>query len=234
MAVITAVSTALAANDSATYSGQSFTPVSGLLLGTVMIADDCVEPIPRFTSAGGTQGGWDLICSTRFRAGADTIYFFMGTFRAEPTLIAFNVSVSPTVATGCGLDQISVAGMDRLGRAAVRQFAVLPQQAAAGVPAITFDKACLTGNPTITIIACSSNPPNVSAPVGWTLRRNTGYSPPTVGYEYASRDSGFTGTTITWGGTCATEFGIIGVELDTSPLTANDVPPLIGGRGATR
>ncbi|MDP2735983.1 MAG: hypothetical protein Q8P12_07310, partial [bacterium] len=63
-----------------------------------------------------------------------------------------------------------------------------------------------------------SNPAGLAAPVGWTEQADVGQGNPPVGLETVTRDSGFTGTTITWGGTSASAFASIIVELDTAPV----------------
>jgi hypothetical protein len=62
----------------------------------------------------------------------------------------------------------------------------------------------------------------MTPPTSWTEDSDNGYSTPTAGQESVSRVSGFTGTTVTWGGTSATAFGDIIVEIDTSSFPAGE------------
>jgi hypothetical protein len=56
----------------------------------------------------------------------------------------------------------------------------------------------------------------VTEPTGWTEHADTGYNNPTSGMEVASRDSGFTSTSIIWGSNSASNWGAIIAELDSS------------------
>jgi hypothetical protein len=105
--------------------------------------------------------------------------------------------------------------MLRSGPSAVRQTAVEQNQGAA-TPGPAFTTAALTENLTLGYVFNASNPAAVTEPTGWTERRDNGYNSPTTGFETVSRNSGFTGTTVTWGSGSATAFCSIIVELDSN------------------
>ena len=112
----------------------------------------------------------------------------------------------------------AVAGMSKSGTAAIRQFAKQDNQAA-GTPAPAFSSNALTENVTLGVVGNATSPAGLTAPTSWTEPASTGdlgYSTPTTGGEYVFRNSGFTGTTITWGSASASAFGSIIIELDTS------------------
>lgn len=109
---------------------------------------------------------------------------------------------------------VAVSGMTRTGASAVRQ----NKMAGGGsgtTPETIFDTAADTNNMTIVGIGNLSNPAGVPVPTNWTSRQNTGQITNTEGLRVATRDSGFSGTTITWGSS-GTTHGEISIELDTT------------------
>lgn len=133
------------------------------------------------------------------------------------------------IANGSVIAVEAVAGITRTGLNAILQNANQANQAASTTPAPSFASSALTGNPTIGFVANNSNPAGLTGPSGWTEAGDTGYTLPTTGAEIVFRNSGFTGTTITWGSTSATVFGSIILEIDTSsPLSCNHALTLLG------
>lgn len=114
-----------------------------------------------------------------------------------------------------------IAGMSRVGLDAILQSASA-NGAPATTPAATFASSALTGNVTLVGVGNDSNPAGLTPPTNWTepASGDLGYDTPTSGAETAFRDSGFTGTTITWGGSSATQHQEIILELDTSAAEA--------------
>lgn len=99
--------------------------------------------------------------------------------------------------------------------------------AGANTPCVSaFASACLTENPTLGLVTSALNPANMTEPTGWTEQADTGYTTPTRGAEYVSRDSGHTGTTITWGNTGSASHGALIVELDAR-AGAEAVQPIV-------
>lgn len=122
---------------------------------------------------------------------------------------------------GTNITVYSVSGMSRTGAAAVRQSAGQSNQSA-GTPAPAFGVAALTGNAVLGCIYNATNPAGVTPPSGWTetAAADSGYTTGQVsGIESCFRNSGFTGTTVTWGSASASAFASIILELDTSPLS---------------
>ena len=106
--------------------------------------------------------------------------------------------------------------MLRAGPAAIRQFTKQDNQAGGGTPAPAFGVSCLTGNLTLVACANAANPAALTPNASWSEKLDSGHGTPTTGIEISSRDSGFTGTTVTFGGTSGSAFCTIAVELDAS------------------
>jgi hypothetical protein len=75
-------------------------------------------------------------------------------------------------------------------------------------------QAALTGNPTLAAVA--SGDTTTTPPASWTERQDASQSTPTTALEVCTRDSGFTGTTITFGATQSTVYASMAIELDSS------------------
>jgi len=157
-------------------------------------------------------------------ASVDSIYGFVANQLA--TAVSQTVTFNPAdAANGTNIFVASVTGMSRTGLSAIRQSALQSNQAA-GTPAPVFPAVALTANPTLGVIGNATNPATMTTPSGWAEAADIGYATPTTGGEYVTRDSGFTGTTITWGSASASAFGAIIVELDTSAPPAAFYPAL--------
>jgi hypothetical protein len=93
-----------------------------------------------------------------------------------------------------------VIGASGTGTSAIEQTAKQDNQAGPSTPAPAFSVAASSAN---VIAGCvgieGANPATITEPSGWTERGDTGYATPTTGAEYATLNSGFSGTTVTWG-----------------------------------
>lgn len=235
-AVTAGVSTASNANGSS-YASGAFTPAAGDLLVVFVTATG--------TIAAGTmtdsQGlGFTKITTALKNTSADTLYLFISNNTAAASSMTVTFDCTGDNATGATIQVARVTAMSRTGSSASRQTAKQENQASGGTPAPVFGSAALTANPTLGLVGNSTNPATMTAPggtvcngAGYTERDDTGHTLPTDGSEYVSCDSGFTGTTITWGGTSASVFGDIIVELNTSvpppPTCINGIPLLGAG-----
>lgn len=214
MAAVThGVSTASSLNDT-TYPSGSFTPAANDFMVVFVAAAATVVSNPTLTDSQGV-GFLQYTSSTR---GGGTAYLFVAHALAAAVARTVTFDCSGDAATGAVICVALVSGMTSLGSASVRQVGIF-NGAAAGTPAGTFgagSTAVLTTNPTLGFLMNNTNPTGVTEPTGWTEREDTGFATPTTGAEYVSRDSGFTGTSITWGSTSASQFAGIIVELDAS------------------
>lgn len=181
----------------------------------------------------GGSSGWTFIGKQNFAASAGRMSCFV-----RNALISNTGSTTITVATGSNTSGnivcVAVAGMKRGGaNGAVRQFNGQADQAASTTPAPAFSSAALTGNMTIGCVSNSATPAGVTEPTGWTERQDVGQATPNCGMEVVTRDSGFTGTTVTWGST-STAFASFIIELDSTSLTlaAANASFTLTGQGA--
>ena len=133
------------------------------------------------------------------------------------SLLANTTSTIVTAATGSNTSGIvhvlAFSEMNLTGLSAVRSNGGQSNQAA-GTPAPALNQAALTGNVTIAVAASADTA--IAVPSGWTTRQQTNFATPTVSCHTATRDSGFTGTTITFGDASSTTFCSYALELDGS------------------
>lgn len=208
----------------------TFTPTAGALLVAFVYASGTVAPGATFTMTDSQSLGWTLITSALGNTSVSTAICFVANNLAAATAMSVTFDCTGDAATGANVIVAQVTGMTRTGASAVRQSATTANRATGGTPADTFPAAALTGNPTLGAVANSTSPAGLTPPTNWTELADIGYSTPATGLEVVSRDSGFTGTTITWGSTTSAGADII-VELDTSSLAVSlATPPRRPGR----
>lgn len=193
----------------------AFTPsLNDLLIAFVVASATVQDPGALASSIGGFT--FSPILRATYASSVNSIYAFVSDALVS-SATSQTVSFDPAdTANGTVIMVCSVSGMSRVGTAAILQSAKQDNQAATGTPAPAFSANALTGNPTLGVVGNESNPAALTEPTGWSEGGDTGYNTPATGAEYVFRDSGFTGTTITWGGTSASAFGAIILELDTS------------------
>lgn len=217
----------------------AFTPVAGDLLVVFASASTSVAAVPTLTSSVGLT--FQLVRSQLFRASVDISYVFVANELAAASSQTVTFNTPTDVNTGCIVYVAAVAGMTRTGLWAVRQTAGTSNGTLGTTPAPAFPAAVDTGNPTLGSIMNATNPSAMTPPTSWTEgTADLGYATPTSGGEYVFRNSGFTGTTVTWESTSATAFAALIVELDATAMPAGVRPdvimatrslPKIGGYG---
>ena len=218
MAAVTGVISTTSTANASSYASGSFTPALGDLL-VVFVQASATVAAGTLTSS---RTGFTFSKVTSALNATDTIYCFVANqLVTEAVSQTVTFDCTGDAATGAIIQIAAVSGISKFGNpaASVRQSAVSDNQASGGTPAATFGSSCLTGNPTLGVVGNDSNPAGLTAPTSWTERDDTGYGTPTSGAEYVSRDSGFTGTTITWGSTSATAFGVVIIEIDASTVS---------------
>jgi hypothetical protein len=174
------------------------------------------------TCSDNNGGTYDLVLTALKNSSADTLSVFV-----RRTALPNTTSTVITVATGSNtageIIVIAYSGSLRYGSSAIRSKGSQANQASGGTPAPALNIAALTGNPTITCVANGTAGGSVIVPnASWTERQDVSQSTPTTGIEAATRDSGFTGTTITQGGTSSTAFASAAVELDSTNQTDDE------------
>ena len=209
------------------YTTDAFTPAADDLLVVIVGARTTVAAGGCSSSAGTT---FTKVASRVHAGSAHTLYMFVGDAGASATSQTITFTCTGDAATAASIHVARVAGATAYGLSAVRQSAGEDNQAAGGTPAPVFASACLTGNATIGAVHNASNPAGVTEPSGWTERADTGNAE-NLGTEYATRDSGFTGTTVTWGSTSATQFSSLIVELAAAATVTGTAAGAATGSG---
>lgn len=217
MATTTAVTPTTSTTDTTSYASSAFTPAASDLLIVFVEASDTVST-GKAALTDSQSLGFTLVGVAPKNTTADRVYMFVANTLAANSSMTVTFGCSDDAATGCIISILRIAGMERTGLAAIRQTQTVVN-AAAATPAPAFAAACLTGNVTVGFVANLTNPAGITEPAGWTEASDVGYATPTQGAQTVFRDSGFTGTTVTWGGTTGTAYGLIMAELDTSALS---------------
>lgn len=205
----------------------TFTPTAGALLIAIIATSGSTGSAGTLTSsANGIT--WTNVNVAAFGGGAHTLNIFVANQVVPGSPALMSITWTPTDAgTGTVIFVGQVTGMSRVGLDAVRQSAKEDNHSGAGAPAPVFAAAALTDNPTIGAVGVEGVTANAAVPnASWTERGDTGYSTPSTAAEWCSRDSGFTGTTITWTSAAATVWASMSVELDASaPAAAASLTP---------
>jgi hypothetical protein len=216
-------------SNTASYPAGAVVPAVGSLLLVLGTHTATLTNIP--TSVTDDQGGTYTLIRDQSRGSQEVWAWVRDSFisSAVSTICTVTHNTVNGTPTGCVIDVCQVTGMSKVGSAAIRSVSGTPQVASANgasstTPAPSLPAAADTNNPTIGLVCNLTNPATLTPPAGWTERADAGYTTPTTGFEYVTRDSGFTGTTITWGAVSATAHADIIFELDASAPTAVSRP----------
>jgi hypothetical protein len=216
VAAVTHAITTPDAGNTPNLSG-AFTPAANDLLIVFLAVEGSLDDPGNLTSSVGGQT-FAQVRRQLYQSSSAAAYVFVA--NALATAVSHNLTTTPTDAgTGSNISVYRVSGMTRAGTAAIRQSGGQSNQTGSTTPAPAFGVAALTGNPCLGAVFNATNPAGLTAPSGWTESQDTGYTTGQVnGIETAFRDSGETGTTITWGSTSPSAFASLIVELDTTAL----------------
>jgi hypothetical protein len=197
------------------------TAVGDLLI--CFVAYSGVTTLTSVTDNAGDGGTWTQVQTALFGSSAN-----IGAVYVRSKLMASAVSVTVTVNastnTAGEIVLVAYSGMRYTGSAAVRSKGSQANQAS-GTPAPALNQAALTANPVLTFYAAVGTV-GLTAPTSWTSRQSAGQTTPSTWAQVCTRDSGFTGTTVTWGSSSSVAFASIAIELDSS------VPPLVAAQGS--
>lgn len=222
MGAYRAISTATSTTGSSTRTISISAQAGDLLV--VCAATQSGTGISASSMTDDQSGTWQIssLPNAQFTGGSALAYGIVYTRNqivASTATINITINYTDTQDATC-LACLAFTGFTRVGSGAQRQSKVTNNGSAGGTPAPAFTSSALTGNVTFGVIVNASNPAGMTTPTNWTERGDVGEATPTTGLEVVTRDSGFTGTTVTWGSTSATSFGAIIVELDTSAATS--------------
>ncbi|HTG95720.1 MAG TPA: hypothetical protein VL866_24170 [Pyrinomonadaceae bacterium] len=209
----------------------TFTPAVGDLVVVYCCVAANTNDTP--TCSDDNSGTYDLIDTLNF--AISTVNYRLSVF-IRTALMVNTTATTITVATGSNtsgtIHVVPCTGVTRTGANAVRSKGSQNNQAA-GTAAPTLNQAALTNNGTL--VAQGSADTTTTPPTNWTEILDTSQINDTVALESASRASGFTGTTITFGAASSTQFCAHAMEIDiTVPLTqsaSDDVNNLADARG---
>jgi len=132
---------------------------------------------------------------------------------------------------------VALSGMIRVGNQDAVRFAAggaQNDQASGGTPAPALLASALSSN--VTITACFSEDTTTSPNASWTERIEANQASPTIALEVNTRNSGFTGTTITFGAACTSNtWASYAMEMDGSvlPLVADSGSYTLAGGAAS-
>lgn len=135
------------------------------------------------------------------------------------TLIGSAASTTITIAqagsTGGGGIALRVKGMRLTGASAVRGNGGQSTGGAGTTPAPVLSRHPLALNPVIAAVANGDNGISLTPRTGYSSRSAAGYNTPATGLQASWLESGERETTITFGGTSATAFASVSIELET-------------------
>lgn len=193
----------------------AFTPASGDLLvvwahcpGTLLDTAQLTSSIGGFTF---TQ------VATAVRSTNARVYLFVSdALVSSATSQTVDFAVSGDECTGSVITVERVAGMSRDGTDAIRQTAKQDDGSSGTPPAPTFASSALTGNVTVGAVL-QNGLTTITEPTNWTESADQQLDDTADStLESVFRNSGFTGTTITWGSNASSTTAVLIAELDTS------------------
>jgi hypothetical protein len=200
-------------------SSGAFTPAANDLL-VAFCAAVGTDGIGATCTSTGNTASWtnvaNILLNTAGNGGRLTVWIQT----ALATAVSTNVTLTQGAdnSTGNHIFIYRIAGMTNTGASAMRQEANDPDHAAGTPQAAALASSAITTNPTIVCVHDESNAVGWTAPTSWTEAAGgeRAFSTPSSRCEVAHRDSGFTGTTVTWGSASTGEYASIVVEFDAS------------------
>lgn len=220
-----------------THAGTTWNTTAGNKTVTATPAASDLIVVIAGTSglAGGTTAVSDDQSGTYVQINSDRTGFSTTGVLTAWVRTAFVPAASSTVftasqagSTGGGLTVLRISGMDRAGSTAVRSNGGQSSGGAGTTPAPVLNQTPLSANPIISAVCNGTQPgPSITQRTGYAEHQDTGYNTPATGLAVNSLDSGETSATITYGGTSATAFASVAIELDSSAF--RDPAPVIDG-----
>lgn len=138
---------------------------------------------------------------------------------------------APGTTNGGGLAVFKVTGASGTGASAVAKSGTQNNGSAAGTPTVSLGSAASAANAILAAMFNSASPAAMTPPSGYAEPVDTGYSSPLSGIEIATRDSGETASSVTWGGASASAFCALAIELIAAGGTAHSGAAALNGAG---
>src|SRR5262245_1230012 len=182
---------------------------SGLAGGTTAVSDNVGD------SATYTQVDSD-------RTGFSTTGVLTVWVRSAPIrrVVSTTFTASQATSTGGGLAVLALRdGGIYFGAAAVLGNGGQSTGTAGTTPAPVLSRTPLASNPIITAVMSGTNGGGTAVRAGYTDVSIGGYNTPATGFDLCYLNSGETSATITWGGTIATAFASVAIEVDATTPT---------------
>lgn len=201
--------TSLVTSTNATvYTTPAFTPAAGELLIVSLVSSDVAATPVVVTTTG-------ITFYRAFNVGQAALYI-ANSFATNESMAVIADSGSDA-ASGIAISVDRIAGMSRAGVGAIR-----PGQAAAAsgtinvTPQCVFPRAVLSDSLIWGMVRNASNTAE-AAPTGFTEIIDSGFTGPDRRLEVVYRNTGHSGTTVTWGGnSIASAWNAFAVEFDVS------------------
>lgn len=195
-----------------------FTPQVGDLAVVFYCVSDCSDAAPTCSDTQGTT--YTLVATAIWGATSQNRLYCFVADRLQPAAVNTTLTVDTTSNTAGEYALLAMSNFTKVGANAVRSIGTLDNGVAASTPAVTLNQNALTRNPTA--VAIGSADSSTTPPTNWTERQENSQATPTTVIEVSTRDSGFTGNTITFPATCDTTHAVIAVELDgDAPITGS-------------
>lgn len=213
MATCTLVKSTAVTTNSSAYTQV----VTGATVGNLIVAlVGGSATVGAGTSTDNKGGTYSVASSVVKNSSGDTAYAYIANQFVTTSSFTINFGFTGDPSGGAVIGIYEVSGMTLTGLTARRQNAVQNNGVASSTPVVTFGAAVSSSNPTIGAVFNGTNPAGLTPPTSWTESTDLGYATPTNGGEFVFRNDTFNGTTVTWGGTSASAFSALMIELDTS------------------
>ncbi len=192
-----------------TSAANTTVPAVGDYIVVLVVASGSLDAAVVTDDQGGT---YTRVNQTTFNSNADQVAIYIrDTAVTSTTALKTTVDFTGDNATGCTWRDFRLAGATG---AAVKSG--VNTGGAGTTPSVALGSAVATANPIIGAVGNKNSPAGITEPSGWAEASDLGYSTPTTGREFANRDSGETGSTITWGSSSASAWGAVVVEFEAA------------------
>lgn len=195
------------------YASASFTPTAGELL-VVCVSSSATA------AAGSVTASANGITFAKVQQGVyngsfSSAYLFVANQLVPGSPVAMTVTFDCTgdAATGAIVSTLALAGMTKVGTAAIKQSGKADNQSG-GTPTVSLGGAVQSTNP---ILGCISGTALIAQPTGFTNRVGASYATPTTTIQVDTLDTGHSGSAVTWASAIANFWGAVAAEFDSTP-----------------